>query len=110
MVVRLKIEELRIQKGLTQEQLAHRLGRSLKGYQHLIYKATSIEIDLIDLLCEQLTCEPGDLFERAKSNNDVEEQNRLIREKRRQQKSERMKQWWADKRKQQSKKGKENGA
>ncbi|NJK51012.1 helix-turn-helix domain-containing protein [Candidatus Gracilibacteria bacterium] len=106
MAVKLRIGELRTQRGLTQEQLALRLGMSLKGYQYLEYKATSIGLDLIDQLCEELTCSPGDLFERSKTTNDtdIEKQNRLNREKRRQQKSERMKQWWKEKRKQQSKK------
>ena len=107
MTVKLMLAEVRTQRGMTQEELAQAMKMSLGGIQYLEYKAAALKFELLDQLCEVLDCEPGDLIKRF--DNEIQEENRILRERRRQEKSERMKQWWADKR-QQAKKGNKNVA
>ena len=107
MAVKLMLAEVRTKKGLTQEELAHKMNMSLGGIQYLEYKATSVKLDLLDHLCAVLDCEPGDLLKRFPQ--EIEDESKLAREKRRQKKSARMKEWWASKR-QEQKEEKENAA
>ena len=107
MAVKLILAEVRTQRGMTQEELAQAMKMSLGGIQYLEYRASTLKFELLDQLCEVLDCEPGDLIKRF--DDEIREEDRIIREKRRQEKSERMKQWWADKR-QESKKESKNVA
>ena len=107
MAVKLILAEVRTQRGMTQEELAQAMKMSLGGIQYLEYRASTLKFELLDQLCEVLDCEPGDLIKRL--DDEIREEDRIIREKRRQEKSERMKQWWADKR-QESKKESKNVA
>ncbi len=104
MTVKLMLAEVRTQRGMTQEELAQAMKMSLGGIQYLEYKAAALKFELLDQLCEVLDCEPGDLIKRF--DDEIREENRILRERRRQEKSERMKQWWADKRQQAKKENK----
>ncbi len=104
------LAEVRTKKGMTQEDLARRMGMSLGGIQYLEYSANTVKLELLDQLCTVLDCEPGDLLKKFRDGS--EEETLLKRQKQRQERSTRMKEWWAKKRqeKQQKSENPENVA
>ncbi len=107
MAVKLILAEMRNQHGMTQEDLARKMGMTLGGIQYLEYKASGVKLDLLDQLCTVFDCEPGDLLKRFQ--DDDEDQSQPSREEQRQKRSARMREWWAAKR-QEKEQEKENAA
>ena len=67
MPIRLTLKEAREAAGLTQAELAERIGVRQATISDLeTGKSGRIELDLLDKLCVVLGCEPEDLFERDK--------------------------------------------
>jgi putative transcriptional regulator len=64
MSVKMKIRDLRLEKNLTQRQVADTLGMTESNYRKLENtRVKSISFDTIDTLCKIFTCTPGDIFE-----------------------------------------------
>ncbi|KOP27160.1 XRE family transcriptional regulator [Hapalosiphon sp. MRB220] len=63
MPVKIKLKQLREDKGLSQNALARQLEMSLANIQKIEYgKAKSIPLDTLEKLCLALDCEVGDLL------------------------------------------------
>ena len=62
MPVKVLLKEMRIKRGLSQNELARRVEMSLNAIQHIEYKAKAIQLDTLGKLCEALNCQPGDLL------------------------------------------------
>ncbi|MCP6761432.1 MAG: helix-turn-helix domain-containing protein [Fischerella sp. CENA71] len=68
MPVKIKLKQLREDKGLSQNALARQLEMSLANIQKIEYgKAKSIPLDTLEKLCLALDCEIGDLLVIVKS-------------------------------------------
>ncbi len=66
MSVRIALKEIREARGLSQEELARRIGRSLTLVQKYEYnKQKQVNLEVIDLLCDVLECVPGDLLKKT---------------------------------------------
>lgn len=66
MSVRIALKEIREARGLSQEELARRIGRSLTLVQKYEYnKQKQVNLEVLDLLCEILDCEPGEILKRG---------------------------------------------
>jgi putative transcriptional regulator len=64
MTVKIKLKEMRVKQGLSQNELARKLEMSLANVQKIEYsKAKSIPLDTLEKLCDVLDCQPGDLLE-----------------------------------------------
>jgi putative transcriptional regulator len=64
MTIKIKLKEIRTQRGFSQNELARRLKMSLANIQKIEYsKAKSIPLDTLDKLCSVLQCQPSDLLE-----------------------------------------------
>lgn len=62
------LRELRLSRGLTQEELARRTGMTLGNVQRIEYgKAKSIPLDTLEVFCEVLECDAGDLLKAEKA-------------------------------------------
>jgi putative transcriptional regulator len=63
MAIHIKLKELREKRGLSQNALARQMGQSLANIQKIEYgNVKSVTLETLDLLCESLDCEPGDLL------------------------------------------------
>ncbi|MFB2772082.1 helix-turn-helix domain-containing protein [Pelatocladus sp. BLCC-F211] len=63
MPVKIKLKQLREDKGLSQNALARQLEMSLANIQKIEYgKAKSIPLDTLEKICLALDCEIGDLL------------------------------------------------
>jgi putative transcriptional regulator len=62
MPVKVLLKEMRLKRGLSQNELARRIEMSLNAVQHIEYKAKAIQLDTLAKLCEVLDCQPGDLL------------------------------------------------
>lgn len=89
MAIRLKLADLRIERRLTQSQLAARLGVALGTVQNLETKCKSLNLELLDAICDTLNCDPCDLFERYEDTNSPSSA-----EASRQLKSDLMREYW----------------
>ncbi|BAZ69614.1 MAG: helix-turn-helix domain-containing protein [Pelatocladus maniniholoensis HA4357-MV3] len=68
MPVKIKLKQLREDKGLSQNALARQLEMSLANIQKIEYgKAKSIPLDTLEKICLALDCEIGDLLVIVKS-------------------------------------------
>lgn len=56
------LKEMRIKRGLSQNELARKVEMSLNAIQHIEYKARAIQLDTLAKLCEALDCQPGDIL------------------------------------------------
>jgi len=65
MAVRLKIGELIEKAEINQSDLAIATGLTRNTISKLVNQPAQVRLDTLDLLCESLQCEPGDLFERV---------------------------------------------
>ncbi len=75
MPVKIKLKQLREDKGLSQNALARQLEMSLANIQKIEYgKAKSIPLDTLEKLCLALDCEVGDLLVIVKSPLNQDEQ------------------------------------
>ncbi|MDE5737573.1 MAG: helix-turn-helix domain-containing protein [Oscillospiraceae bacterium] len=79
----MRLKELRKNKGVSQEQVAHDLGLSLRGYQNYEYGQREPNIETIlklaeyynvtvDYLLEKETIQPLDQFENLKFTKEME--------------------------------------
>jgi putative transcriptional regulator len=63
MAMKVLLKEVRTARGLSQNELARRLGMSLNNVQKIEYgTAKSIPLATLDSLCSVLQCQPGDLL------------------------------------------------
>ncbi len=63
MVVKILLKEVRTSRGLSQNELARRLGQSLNNVQKIEYGGVkSVTLETLDGLCRVLECQPGDLL------------------------------------------------
>ena len=63
MAIKTKLKEVRKKKGLTQLQLAYKLGMTPQYVQKIENDVTkSFSKDTLNKLCKILDCEPGDLI------------------------------------------------
>ncbi|OWY63723.1 hypothetical protein B7486_51440 [cyanobacterium TDX16] len=62
MPVKVLLKEMRIKRGLSQNELARKVEMSLNAIQHIEYKARAIQLDTLAKLCEALDCQPGDIL------------------------------------------------
>lgn len=62
MPVKVLLKEMRLKRGLSQNELARKIEMSLNAVQHIEYKAKAIQLDTLAKLCEVLDCQPGDLL------------------------------------------------
>jgi putative transcriptional regulator len=59
----LRVKQLRERAGLSQEELARRVGISLNAMQSWEYgRVKSAPFDTLQKVCETLQCEPGDVI------------------------------------------------
>jgi putative transcriptional regulator len=64
MPIRVKLDHLLLDRGLTQTELAERVGITLANLSILkTNKARAIRFSTLDALCRALECQPGDLLE-----------------------------------------------
>lgn len=56
------LKEMRLKRGLSQNELARKVEMSLNAIQHIEYKAKAVQLDTLGKLCEVLDCQPGDLL------------------------------------------------
>lgn len=56
------LKEMRLKRGLSQNELARKIEMSLNAVQHIEYKAKAIQLDTLGKLCSVLDCQPGDLL------------------------------------------------
>ena len=66
--VRLRLDDLRKARGMSQKELAKKAGVSENTISKLIGRPRQIRLDTIDRLCDALNVEPGELFVRDASN------------------------------------------
>jgi putative transcriptional regulator len=65
--IRVKLRELREERGLTQEELSDRAGVRQAAISAIETGARQrIDLDILDRLCSALDVEPGELLEREK--------------------------------------------
>ena len=63
MAVRVRLDELLDQRGLTLTELSERIGITLANLSILkTNKARAIRFSTLDALCRELACQPGDLL------------------------------------------------
>jgi putative transcriptional regulator len=58
-----KLAQLRQKKGLTQKELADRLGMTVTGFQNWEYGNNKTMFERVAKLCKALGCKPEDLVE-----------------------------------------------
>jgi transcriptional regulator with XRE-family HTH domain len=58
-----KLAQLRRKKGMTQKELADRLGMTVTGFQNWEYGNNKAMFDRVALLCKALGCKLDDLVE-----------------------------------------------
>lgn len=62
--MRIRLKELRTQKGFSQKRLAEAADMSLQNLQRIEYgQAESIPLKTLNRFCNVLVCQPGELFE-----------------------------------------------
>jgi putative transcriptional regulator len=63
MSIKVRLKEIRESRGLSQNDLARKIGQSNNNIQRFEQKiARSITWETLNLLCEALNCQPGDLI------------------------------------------------
>lgn len=63
-MIRLKVEEILEQKGMSKYSLYKQLGMSYQNFNKMIKNETkSIRYEIIESLCVIFECEPSELFE-----------------------------------------------
>ena len=81
------LKEMRLKRGLSQNELARRVEMSLNAMQHIEYKAKAIQLDTLGKLCEVLDCQPGDLLvwipdgDKGQESSDEQEEKELEQSK-----------------------------
>ena len=64
MAIRLKLDHLLLDRGVTLTELAERIGITLPNLSVLkTNKARAIRFSTLEALCRELECQPGDLLE-----------------------------------------------
>ena len=64
MAIRVKLDHLLVQRGMTLTELADKVGMTLANLSILkTNKARAIRFSTLDALCRELKCQPGDLLE-----------------------------------------------
>ena len=66
MAVRLRLGEILRERGMTQKDLADSCGISENGVSKIVNQPAQIRLETIDILCDALDLQPGDLFARVK--------------------------------------------
>jgi putative transcriptional regulator len=69
MAVRLRLGEILRERGMTQKELADKCEISENGISKMVNQTAQIRLETIDILCEVLGIEPGDLFVREGSSH-----------------------------------------
>ncbi len=64
--VEIRLREVRKSAGLTQAQLAKKVGMAQGEISRIESSATMISLDVLDRLCRALKCEPGDILVRTR--------------------------------------------
>jgi putative transcriptional regulator len=71
MSIRVRLKEIRESRGLSQNDLARKIGQSNNNIQRFEQKiARSITWETLNLLCEALNCQPGDLIVHVPDSED----------------------------------------
>lgn len=71
MTVKLKLKEIRVSRGMSQNKLARAIDMTLQNVQRLEYgDSTGIQFDTLEKLCVALDCQPGDLLLRIPEPED----------------------------------------
>ena len=64
MAIRIKLDHLLLDRGLTLTELAERIGITLANLSVLkTNKARAIRFSTLEALCRELNCQPGELLE-----------------------------------------------
>jgi putative transcriptional regulator len=64
MAIRVKLDHLLLDSGLTLTELAERIGITIANLSILkTNKARAIRFSTLEALCRELNCQPGDLLE-----------------------------------------------
>jgi putative transcriptional regulator len=64
MAIRVKLDHLLVQRGMTLTELADKVGMTLANLSILkTNKARAIRFSTLDALCRELKCQPGELLE-----------------------------------------------
>jgi putative transcriptional regulator len=71
MSIQVRLKEIRESRGLSQNDLARKIGQSNNNIQRFEQKiARSITWETLNLLCEALNCQPGDLIVHVPDSED----------------------------------------
>ena len=66
MAIRVKLDRLLLERGITLTELAERLGMTLANLSVLkTNKARAVRFSTLEALCRELSCQPGDLLVRV---------------------------------------------
>ena len=64
MAIRIKLDGVLLERGITLTQLGERVGLTLANLSVLkTNKARAVRFTTLDALCRELNCQPGDLLE-----------------------------------------------
>ena len=66
MAVRLRLGEILRERDMTQKEFAEVSGISENGISKMVNQPAQIRLETLDLLCEKLDVEPGDLLVRVR--------------------------------------------
>ena len=66
MAIRLRLGEILRERDLTQKGFAEMSGISENGVSKIVNQPAQIKIETLDLICNTLQIEPGDLFIRVR--------------------------------------------
>ena len=76
MAVKVRLKEIRMSRGLSQNKLAQMVSMTLQNIQKIEYgKTKGLQYDSLNKLCKALNCQPGDLL-LYEPNDDTQEQIR----------------------------------
>lgn len=71
MPIRIRLDRMLVERGLTLTELAERIGITLANLSILkTNKARAVRFSTLEALCRELQCQPGDLLEYLKTRKE----------------------------------------
>ncbi len=75
MAVKVKLKQIRLSRGLSQNKLAQLVNMTLQNIQKIEYgKTKGLQYDALNKLCKALDCQPGDLLIYEPDDDKTQEQ------------------------------------